>query len=552
MKKSLLIIIAACISTFSNAQVNVEWNAPFSSSFHMVDYGREIQTDAFGNVYVGGHTRTDQQGTGRVLIIKYDMHGNLLWENHGDSLRDQMEDMTIDKDGNVFYTGARWHDSSAEWNYLTVKLDSSGNELWSSEYDGNGMGNGWDYAWGICTDTFHNIFVTGHSQGSFNGYDFVTVKYDASGQEQWVARYDSMNAGMTSNYESDVYETEAGKSGNLYISGYMFDSLTHQLTLIKYDSSGMLIWKRDFDTKYKWPTTNINRNYMKLDLEENIYLLGRIQDSLQSSNLLVVKYDSTGNLLWQREWNSPSNDSDLVSGGFYEDKALQIDKSGNVFISGSISDRAVQFMEDIVTVKYDSLGNFQWQDIYDGTGHDLDLPYGLALDTAGNAYICGETSVSHNIGASDYITYKLNGQTGVHEWNRTFNGTGNLYDQAHAICTDNLNNVYVTGWSQTNNDPFDLHASVVTIKYSQTSTGITENYFGDNVSIYPNPANDRINIQADETIHDFSVDVLNLIGETIYKSKNEKQIDVSDLSDGIYFLKIRYLNNSCIRKIIKN
>jgi hypothetical protein len=56
-----------------------------------------------------------------------------------------------------------------------------------------------DYASAIAVDGAGNVYVTGASRGSGAGYinDYVTVKYDSLGNEQWVARY---NGHPTTNY----------------------------------------------------------------------------------------------------------------------------------------------------------------------------------------------------------------------------------------------------------------------------------------------------------------------------------------------------------------
>jgi len=94
--------------------------------------------------------------------------------------------MAMDSFGNVYvtgesYGGGTWYD------YATVKYDASGNQIWIARY--NGPGNDADYAYALALDDIGNICVTGGSYGGGTNFDFATVKYDPAGHQIWVTRY---------------------------------------------------------------------------------------------------------------------------------------------------------------------------------------------------------------------------------------------------------------------------------------------------------------------------------------------------------------------------
>lgn len=62
------------------------------------------------------------------------------------------------------------------------------------------------------------------------------------------------------------------------------------------------------------------------------------------------------------------------------------------------------------------------------------------------------------------------------------------------------------------------------------------------ISIFPNPTQGIINIDFDDLTNDFEIVVFNLLGQTVKKIRNQKQFDVSELSNGQYFLSIRTKN----------
>ena len=61
-------------------------------------------------------------------------------------------------------------------------------QAWVARY--NGPGNLDDVARPIAVDRSGNVYITGYSEDPTNGLDYLTIKYDSAGQQQWVTRYD--------------------------------------------------------------------------------------------------------------------------------------------------------------------------------------------------------------------------------------------------------------------------------------------------------------------------------------------------------------------------
>src|SRR5438874_9524145 len=94
--------------------------------------------------------------------------------------------MAIDAAGNVYVTGNSLGIGTG-YDYATVKYNSSGTQQWVTRY--NGPANRDDYGNAIAVDSSGNVYVTGWSPGSGTDYDYATIKYNSTGQQQWVARY---------------------------------------------------------------------------------------------------------------------------------------------------------------------------------------------------------------------------------------------------------------------------------------------------------------------------------------------------------------------------
>src|SRR5262245_37005131 len=84
----------------------------------------------------------------------------------------------------------------------------------------NGTGNGIDAIKGMVVDNSGNVYITGSSNSGANSDDYVTIKYNTGGVQQWIARYNGVGSG------SDVPASiVVDAAGNVYVTGYS-DGLT--------------------------------------------------------------------------------------------------------------------------------------------------------------------------------------------------------------------------------------------------------------------------------------------------------------------------------------
>lgn len=81
-----------------------------------------------------------------------------------------------------------------------------------------------------------------------------------------------------------------------------------------------------------------------------------------------------------------------------------------------------------------------------------------------------------------------------------------------------------------------------------TSNTLSSSDFSQNnlaVVIAPNPASDFLNIETTLTLK--SVEVYNMQGQKVLES-NQKQINIADLTSGMYMVKIQDMNNHQMTK----
>src|SRR5260221_9733919 len=336
---------------------------------------------------------------------------------------DAITGMVADNAGNVYVTGYSFSGANDN-DYITIKYNSSGVQQWLARY--NGPGNGSDMPTAIFTDGSGNVYVTGHSDkltGYFIDDDAATIKYNPQGVQQWVARYDGgiQRADAGSDIKTDA-------SGNVFITGFTTvrngaytkkDYLT-----VKYNSAGIQQWKATYNGPANQDDAAVA---LSLDPSGNIYVTGTSfagKDPAGEDDYISIKYNTAGVQLWTARYNGPDSEPDRATD-------LAVDISGNVYVTGYATGIGLDFG----TVKYNTNGVQQWAALYNGPGNSSDLAFALALDNAGNVYVTGSDQKKANEYNADYLTLKYN-SSGVQQWTARYNGTANDNDETNDIAVD--------------------------------------------------------------------------------------------------------------------
>jgi hypothetical protein len=426
-----------------------EWVARYDGPGSWWDYAYAIAVDDAGNAYVTGFsegwfTHWD------YATIKYDSLGVEQWVaryNGPGNYRDEAMDIAIDNAGNVYVTGTSTG-GGTYCDYATIKYDSAGVEQWVARYDGGISDN--DLAFAIAIDDSCNIYVAGRSMGSGTYFDYVTVKYDASGMEQWVERYNGPGNGF-----DQPYDIAVDGAGNVYVTGKSPGiGGDRDYATVKYNSAGVKQWVARYDGP---ASDNDVAKALVIDNVCAIYVTGSSRGSATDKDYATIKYDSSGTQQWVSRYNGPVDLNDYA-------RAIAIDSAGSIYVTGGST--GVGTRQDITTVKYDSAGVEQWVARYDGPSSVSDEGAGIATDHEGNICVTGPSDGLWT--GTDYATVKYD-SAGLEQWVARYDGPNNYDDYSFAIAIHNGGSVYVTGRSEgivTNQD-------YATIKYSPT--GLMEN-----------------------------------------------------------------------------
>ena len=356
---------------------------------------------------------------------------------------DHFRALALDGAGNVYVAGETTI-SAGNTDFVTIKYDPSGNMLWQRTY--NGPGNGKDMPNAIAVNPAGNVVVAGESRGAGGDQDYATVKYDSAGNQLWAARYGGLAAGFDS-----VYCVTMDTSGNVSVTGLANGTGgKSDIATIKYASAtGAEVWRaiyngaaNDYDVGFE----------VEVDLLGNVYVSGECGDGTEA-DYVTLKYNSSGTMLWEAKYAGPGEGRDVAN-------ELAVDAAGNVYVSGNSGGSGTG--NDYATIKYDSSGNELWVvQRYTGAGTGSDSVQELILGPDGSAYVTGwsqRTGVLRDIMTIRYSS------SGTELWRAKYNGLGDGDNVAFELALDPSGDLYVTGGSSegTGSEEF------VTIKYSNS------------------------------------------------------------------------------------
>ena len=304
-------------------------------------------------------------------------------------------------------------------------------QQWVKTWD-SGLGTDEGFGAAIFTDSKGNdyYYITGYMTGAVD-LDGITIKYNSSGDTIWQRSFDALGGIGADRLNGIVLDGNE----NVYVTGTSDSSAGHKdIVMVKYDSSGNTLVKF-----YDLQNNNASGYGITLDGSGNIYLVG---DATVPTAIATLKCNGSGDITWCETYAANSA----------EGKAVVVDGSGNVYITGYYTNG----IDYCITVKYNSSGNTVWERVYnDGVS---DRSNGIALDGAGNnIYITGSSG-------NDILTIKYNSNSET-LWLRKYSGSGAC--TGNSIKVDSNGYVYVAGVYRNalGNDDF------IVIKY--TSSGDT-------------------------------------------------------------------------------
>ena len=416
--------------------------------------GRDVATDANGNVFVTGYfegsatfgtTTLTSPGSADMFLSKYDSTGRVLWAKRAGGFQAvRATALSVDKWGNVYVAGTFRGIADFGGTILRgltpgytdsfiAKYSNAGTLLWIRQV---GEANTNMNITAVSTIPTGGVYVTGQ-YASQNGAPYtlnfgpvaVGFLYYYGG---FLAKYDAEGTAVWAKSSSLVIINDVGSDadGNAYFTGTSHSPVTFDSLTVGPHSNNGTFFNGKFNAagKIQWLTgppvqaleNGISSYKIAVDPQANTYVLGilsgtadfgnnQVITSLSERDLFIAKYDRNGRTQWVR--NAPNAAEYLAAFHSYLlfGTSICLDGRGYPTVAGTFQ-RTAQFGNiqlqsaggsDVYVAQYDPEGNARWARSAGGIGSDEGLA--IASDGQDKFYVTGGFSGTARFGG-DVLT----------------------------------------------------------------------------------------------------------------------------------------------------
>jgi len=305
---------AFLLKDLKSSQVIEKWNTTWALHSYG-DMPSEVVTDSKDNIIVVGYGEYGSTSNDEYVIVKFNKSGSELWHRRIalPSSVDQAEDVAIDSNDNIISVGCYACGSSTSGNWTIFKHDENGTQLWNITFFMNGT-----RASGVDVDSSDNIYVGGQVlEPDGTDSDVQIRKYNSTGSLLWV------RTNSPGEYNDNIGDLAVDSNNNVVAAGGTWTSASNKDTLIiKYDTNGNSLW----NWTYNFNPGDCDEFYsLAVDSKNNIIAVG----STENDVWLIVKLNASGTLLWNKTYDPPP------SGSYEYAEGVAVDSKDNIIVTGS-------------------------------------------------------------------------------------------------------------------------------------------------------------------------------------------------------------------------
>lgn len=411
-----------------------------------------------------------------------------------------------------------------------VKTDLYGNPLWKKQFDFS-IG-GFDCFYDLVELPDSNYLVAGITTNTLtDDDDGFLAKIDTGGNVIWIQKYMHPD-------DDEITAMRLTPDGKVILLGYTFSSGTYSdVLLIKTELNGNLIWRKRFGNSFA-------EKYYSIEIIKNNteYLLGGDYGYYNSGtpyfDMSLMRTDTAGNIIWQQQYGISPNESGKC--------AIPTLDSGFA-ICGMYNDTGV-------VLKTNKNGVVQW--IKKFSSEPSSIIYSLKqLQDSSYVMIKSDIDWQNSNRTGNLIKADKNGNQ---LWQRIYpHPTSSISNYFFGFNTTSDKGFIMTGQYNHIGQPYQNMWLVKTdslgcdsLTCSYLVTDIKDiSYELREMSLAPNPTNGFLNISS---LNDFTkIELLSLTGQTLLSEKvNSKthQLQLQNFAEGIYFVRVSYADGQSVTK----
>jgi hypothetical protein len=251
-----------------------------------LDYGRSVQQTSDGGYIVAGDKESDGPERIEVYLIKTNASGDTLWTRTcGGTNTDGGYSVQQTSDGGYIIAGRAESFGAGNGDVYLIKTNASGDTLWTRTCGGTE----YDLGYSVQQTTDGGYIITGYTYSFGAGqYDVYLIKIDASGDTLWTRTYGGSGGDIG-------YSVQQTTDGGYIITGYTYsfgagapDSAN--VYLIKTSASGDTLWTRTCGG------TNTDGGYSVQQTADGAYIVAGQTYSFGAGgyDVYLIKTDSLG------------------------------------------------------------------------------------------------------------------------------------------------------------------------------------------------------------------------------------------------------------------
>ncbi len=517
MKKLTLLIPILLIAQLANCQITFQKKIGGTNW----DAGSSVHEIIGGGYIVAGTTQSFGAGGVDFYLIKTNVNGSVVWtKTFGGASYDILNSIQQTVDSGYIITGYTYSFGAGNEDVYLIKTNANGNLLWSRTFGGTNT----EESSSVSQTTDGGYIIIGFTNSFGAGdFDVYLIKTDANGDTLWTKALGGIG------YDTGT-SVEQTTDGGYIISGgtTSFGSGNNDVYLVKTNVNGDTLWTKTFG--------GISTNDVGYSVQQTIdggYIVAGVYNyGSFNSDVYLIKTDTNGDTLWTKTYGGVTNDEGNL--------VRQTSDSGYIIIGSTV----VGSGHDVYLIKTDVNGDTVWTKTYGGTSDEAGSSVAQTID---GGYILVGGKFIGTVNSLYLIKTDSLGNSGCNQVSIMTIVNSPPTQETTPVTTVSSTNTIV-------GNPASQTGSGGTVTTYCTNVGINELTSENLFFISPNPSSGNFVVFLGEIIAKVNIEIINIIGENVLNenilNESKKEINLKNISAGIYFVKVFDGEKSYCKKLI--